>query len=392
MIDLNVVRQYLVQSVTCPLARIRIARLRSPHKPSCEIVRERVQTANARLLSLAAIAFPTSRFLVAVSFYVVAVTALSSLVVFGHSSRSSSFFGCLRCVGPRTVVFVAVVVTSLRSVFRLGSAAAVAVVCAVSVDPTRFMSAVPVVAYVEPRPSNRTDAGIGALLPSGEALTSVIDTCAERPLRLSARIGLVRLTPTRSRIGRPSCVSLILACPPSSVSATWSMFLRVAASSSSCRRCGARGLRLFVCVAWLARSDASRSLPLSAVPARSLLADYRLSSTPQLPVTIVFAVRMVIVIGRDPRSSRKPIRKNEQTGPRTLCNARSAGVSSVRVVTSLRRSYSALLVMLGVVRRGSRVVVVVFACLTGVAALRVVRVGTRGPGVWMSSPTVVALT
>ena len=34
-----------------------------------------------------------------------------------------------------------------------------------------------------------------------------------------------------------------------------------------------------------------------------------------------------------------------------------------RVVTSLRCSYSALLAMLGVVCRGSRVVVVVFACL-----------------------------
>lgn len=39
MIDLNVVRQYLVPSVTCPLARIRIARLRSPQKRT--VVRNR---------------------------------------------------------------------------------------------------------------------------------------------------------------------------------------------------------------------------------------------------------------------------------------------------------------------------------------------------------------
>lgn len=157
-------------------------------------------------------------------------------------------------------------------------------------------------------------------------------------------------------------MSVILACPPS-VSATWSM---------SCLSLPRRRSLYFVvavlvgfawCVLHGSRGRMRLGLfPLSAVPARSLFADDRLlpSSTP-LPVTIVFAVRIVSVIGRDPRPCRKPIRKNEQTGPRTLCNARSAGMSSVRVVTSLR-SYSALLAMLGVVRRGSRVVVVVFAC------------------------------
>ena len=51
MIDLEIVRQHFVQPETCPLARNRNARLRSilNHKPSCVIVRERVQTSNARL-------------------------------------------------------------------------------------------------------------------------------------------------------------------------------------------------------------------------------------------------------------------------------------------------------------------------------------------------------
>ena len=68
-------------------------------------------------------------------------------------------------------------------------------------------------------------------------------------------------------------------------------------------------------------------------------------------------------------------------------------MSSVRVVTSLRCSYSLLLLaMLGVVRRGSRVVVVVCALLTGVAASQCRPIWCKWPWcVWMSSPTVLAL-